>query len=742
MATRADELWGSAARMVKGDPVGAEAMLQQAIALDPDHAPSLHLLGLLAGRAGDQARSAALLSRAIEAGTPEQAEASGLLLAAAFARWTRLDEAEAAYADVVARMPASREGWFELGLLLGSRGRHERAVDALRHATALDPSFAPAHAALASALLALGSLDEAAEAAIRARSLAPDARGTARRLAAIRNAQGRFAEAAVLCRGAEAEQDDAALLNTLGIALQTLDAEEAAACFRRALAADPGFGEARYNLAAVLKELGRTDDAVAEMRALAAAAPDHAATQVALAMAPLPPVYADVPEVGRRREQYARALDDLARFADRYGPAALAEGIGAAQPFLLAYQGCDDNALQRRYGALVAQAMAARYPPTALAGPLQPGERLRLGIVSGHFRDHSVWRLPTRGWVEQLDRDRFELIGYHTGALCDGTTRDARALFDRWHQGPTPIARWRDLIAADRPHALLFPEIGMDPAVAQLAGMRLAPVQYGSWGHPVTTGYPTIDFYLSADAMEPDDTTSHYTEQLVRLPGLSTPITVEPRASPIKTRQELGLPHGTLFWCGQSLSKYLPQHDHLLARIAAELPAASFLFIEYPAGAALTQRFRDRLGRAFQQHGLLADRHCHVLPRMDAGRFSELLGHADVVLDSVGWSGCNSLVEALAHARPIVTLPGGTMRSRHGAALLRAIGLGRHVCADEEAYVATAVALGQDPEKRAAMAAAIRAGLPRLDDRRCVPALARHLLQACAIDRSIPAAAT
>ena len=33
-----------------------------------------------------------------------------------------------------------------------------------------------------------------------------------------------------------------------------------------------------------------------------------------------------------------------------------------------------------------------------------------------YFRDHSNWKIPIKGWLTQLDRRRFELFGYHTGA--------------------------------------------------------------------------------------------------------------------------------------------------------------------------------------------------------------------------------------------------------------------------------------------------------------------------------------
>ena len=131
------------------------------------------------------------------------------------------------------------------------------------------------------------------------------------------------------------------------------------------------------------------------------------------------------------------------------------------------------------------------------------------------------WKVPIKGWLERLDRDRFRLFGYHTSEKQDAATRAAQALCERFVQGPLPIERWRAEIAADRPHVLIYPEVGMDRASAALAAERLAPVQCNAWGHPDTSGFPTLDHYLSSDLMEPTDGQAHYTERLVRLPNLS-----------------------------------------------------------------------------------------------------------------------------------------------------------------------------------------------------------------------------
>jgi hypothetical protein len=83
--------------------------------------------------------------------------------------------------------------------------------------------------------------------------------------------------------------------------------------------------------------------------------------------------------------------------------------------------------------------------------------------------------------------------GYYTNAERDGETDTAETLCDRFVQGPLPLDAWRRTILDEAPPVLIFPEIGMDKVSAQLAAQRLAAVQCCSWGHPVTSGFSTID---------------------------------------------------------------------------------------------------------------------------------------------------------------------------------------------------------------------------------------------------------
>jgi predicted O-linked N-acetylglucosamine transferase (SPINDLY family) len=200
----------------------------------------------------------------------------------------------------------------------------------------------------------------------------------------------------------------------------------------------------------------------------------------------------------------------------------------------------------------------------------------------------------------------------------------------------------------------------------------------------------------------------------------------------VVTRAELEVPEdSTLYWCCQSLYKYLPRHDGVFPRIAERHPAARFVFIAFPGDPAVTQMFRDRLDAAFAAHGLDAGAFCRFLPHMDPARFAGVTAAADIFLDSIGWSGCNSTLEALGQGLPVVTMAGDLMRGRHSAAILTMLGLPALIAATEADYVALAAELGRDPARRAALRRRILADRDKLyRDPACIEGLARYLEEA------------
>jgi predicted O-linked N-acetylglucosamine transferase (SPINDLY family) len=475
-----------------------------------------------------------------------------------------------------------------------------------------------------------------------------------------------------------------------------------------------------------LSENGRQAEAIAAFQRALDIKPDYAEARLALCMSQLPFIYADEDEIATRRAAYRESLASLCEDFDGLKPPYdLAAAFGSSQPFLLAYQGFNDRDLQSLYGSLACRIMAGGRRPAPLRAPPKAGERIRLGIVSGFFCRHSNWKIPIKGWLSQMDHRKFQLFGYHTSATEDAETQQAAALCDRFVKGPLSTDAWREAIVKDALDVLVYPEVGMDPVASPLAAQRLARVQCNSWGHPETSGMPTLDYFLSSDLMEPPDAADHYSEQLIRLPNLSIYYEpIEETPAPMN-RSELGLRAGaTVFWCGQSLFKYLPQYDRAFAEIAGRAGDCQFVFLRHRTGRGVTELFQRRLEGAFAKCDLKASDHCLFLDRLTATQFLGAMSLCDVYLDSMGWSGCNSTLESLACNLPIVTMWGALMRGRHSAAILQMMGINETIAGSIEDYVAIAVRLANDRDYRRVRASEIEARKQTVyRDRACILAL-------------------
>jgi protein O-GlcNAc transferase len=639
----------------------------------------------------------------------------------------RLAEAERLYRRVCAADPNHAESFHRLGVIAHQLGRPD-AADVLARAVALLPDVAEAHNDLGVVLGARGRLAEAAASFERAAALKPGYADAHNNLGAALRRLGRTGEAVAHYERVAALMPNAfGAHNNLANALMELGRLDAAlAHYDRALALAPEFAPAHYNRGIALRGQSRFAEAAASFERALAVKPDFIAAKFAACMARLPIVYTDEAEIAQRRADYAaglRALRDEVERAAR--PGDFADMVGVHQPFYLAYQGGNDRELQAVYGEMICRIMAARYGTARLPAPPATDEPVRVGIVSGFFRHHSNWKIPIGGWLGQLDRRRFRLFGYHTEREADAETKAAAGQCERFVQGPLPIEGWRRAILDDAPHVLIYPEVGMDRVGAQLAAQRLAPVQCVSWGHPDTSGFPTLDFFLSSDLMEPPDAQQHYTEQLVRLPNLSVYYEPPDRRPASLARPDLGLrPAATVYWCSQAVYKYLPRFDQVFPRIAREVGDCQFTFIRFPGAAHVTDLFRQRLERAFGAFGLDAADHCAFLPRFDPYQYAAAARCCDIGLDSIGWSGCNSTLECLLDDLPIVTMTGALMRGRHTAAILTMMGVADTITGTLDEYVAAAVRLARDGAWRAELRKKIAASKHRVHrDRACIAAL-------------------
>lgn len=474
--------------------------------------------------------------------------------------------------------------------------------------------------------------------------------------------------------------------------------EDAQRLLARAERLAPGDAGTASLLAIVRGELG--DDAGARSALERGVARNPGDLSLALAYnLYLPQVYESEEALAQWRGRYLRGLDEIASSPGRWSPAARQVLDLNRTNFLLAYQGEDDLAPQRAYSGLLSE-LAHRIHPEwreVSSRRFDGSRRLRVGFVGSIFRECTAGRYFER-WITGLDPARFERFVYHTAPLADDFTRRIAAGAERFTALRTSGEGTIDQLRADALDVLVQPEVGMTPLSYLLAAVRVAPVQCAGWGHPVTTGGPATDHYFTCAAMEPADGQAHYSEDLVGLPGLGVSYAM-PETGPAFERERLRLPaDARLYVCPQSLFKIHPAMDAIFARILAADPRGAVVFFQATA-RGVTERFAARMQRALAAHGVAPGSQLKFLPRMNAAAFRRVLAAADVVVDTVHWSGGNTSLDAIAAGAPVVTLPGRFMRGRQTAAMLAMMDLEELVAASAEDLAALAVAVARDRER-------------------------------------------
>ena len=606
--------------------------------------------------------------------------------------------------------------WNELGLLCADAGQHERATAAFEHATRSDPGYARAWNNLGNALRAAGRAADAVRAAERAVSADPNYALAWSNLGALKRDAGDDSGAeAALRRALDLQPNQRGALVTLaGLLRERSDLPAAAEHFARAVELDPRDANAALLLAGTLAE--RDDLAGARAAYARAEASDPRMLRALLGRClTLPMVPADAAALTQARAAFADGLATVERAAPLRANALSAERLLDElrwSNFLLAYQGGDDKALQARYAGIVHGLVQARAPDwlRTLSPRIRAGSRVKVGFLSTFFRDSTAGRY-FESWIADLPRSDFEVFVYHLMPGADALAQRLAERADHFRHSPW----WRPSqlaprVRADALDVLVYPELGMGTVPFALAALRLAPLQCAGWGHPVTTGHPTIDVFFSSAAMEPPAGATHYTERLVTLPGIGTRY----RAAEVPTdatRDRCGLPlHGSLLLCPQSLFKIHPDNDALFARALREIPAAWLVCFE-GRDPQLSAQFRRRLEAA----GVAADRVC-MLPQCSHDDFLRINTLCDVMVDTLHWSGGNTSLDALACGLPIVTLPGQFMRGRQSAGMLRLMGIDELVARDADDYVRIVVKLVDDAAWRDVLSLRIRDGRARVFD--------------------------
>jgi predicted O-linked N-acetylglucosamine transferase (SPINDLY family) len=464
-------------------------------------------------------------------------------------------------------------------------------------------------------------------------------------LGLIEHQQGNSTVAVDLIQQAiQARPNDATFHFNLGNMQQDLGhLDPAIACFKQALQRQPGFVDALLGLGTALRAKGLVDEAIASCRQVVAIQPDYAVAYnnllfVLQSSSTCPPA-----------EIYA----EHQRFAERFE--------APLKPF---------------------------WQPHP--NPPEPERRLKVGYVSGDFRQHAV-----AYFIEPIlashDKARFEIYGYCNNTVHDRYTERIASHMDHWL-----VCRG----LSDEQLAQRIRSDGIDILV-DLSGhtalnrllvfaRKPAPVQVTWIGYQGSTGLSAIDYRITDAFMDPPGQTERYhSETLVRLPNGGFAYQPEPDCPPVNALPALS--SGELVFASlNTLSKINPAVVSLWARILQALPQARLIL-----GNVTDAEIAQRLASQFAQNGIAPER-LILKPQMSTADYLALHQRIDIGLDPFPYNGGTTTMHSLWMGVPVITLAGQHAISRFGVSLMSRVGLAGFICQTEDEYVQCAVKFAND----------------------------------------------
>lgn len=733
----------------------AEEIYGKILAINPNHAETLHANAIMACQRGQHAMAIPLFQKAIRE-KPGNA-AYHYNLGNALKSLGRFDEAVPCYEQALFLKADYLEALNNLGIAFHSQGRFDEALCSYQKALQLKPDYVEALANLANTLHAQGRTQEALLYYQKALEAKKDLPEVYNQLGNIFYGQGKL-DSAIGCfqyalqidptsaeyysnlgktlteqgeldKGIACYQKVIDLVPSSAIAYNNLGSAlgdggrftEAQTCLRRALELKPDLAEAYGNLGNILKDQGRLTEAETCLRRALELKPDLAGAHGNLGII--------LKDQGRLTEAEASLRRALELTPDHFKSYTNLAALFIAQGLLCEAESCLRQTLELNPNDRTAHSnllFVLNYHPDKSAEAIfeayqeydkhfgipyrdewrmhgnskNTNRRLKVGYISPDFHQHSV-RHSLEPLLANHDRELMEVYAYAEISKEDMVTSRYKGCVEHW----VPTRGMSDAVLAERIRADAI-DILVD-LTGQTAKNRLgvfarkpAPVSVSWIGCGYTTGLTAIDYYLTDSAMAPDGSEELFSEKPWRLP--SPGFTYRPaegmgQVNPLPAAELGHVTFGTLTRAIRINHRTIRVWSEILKRVAgSRLVIDSSNFKDAATQTALAEKF--------SAYSISRE-------RLEIGFHSppwDVLRSIDIMFDCFPHNSGTTLVESLYMGVPFVTLSGRPSVGRIGASVLEAVEHPEWIAKTEDEYVEIAVALASNLPQLAALRAGLR----------------------------------
>ncbi|HMQ06104.1 MAG TPA: tetratricopeptide repeat protein [Saprospiraceae bacterium] len=331
-------------------------------------------------------------------------------------------------------------------------------------------------------------------------------------------------------------------------------------------------------------------------------------------------------------------------------------------PFSLAYAGLNELPLKSKFGAFFEKYFSQIRTSTTVRNKNLPSIAM---LVTG--KHEGVFLRCMKGFIENFNKDLF-----HFTIICEAPlgfeilSSQIRNSSVEFLLVPNEIEKAHQIIQKKRFDILYYWEVGSDSLNYFLPYLKPAAVQCASWGWPVTSGIPAMDYFISCKALEEQENySSYYSEKVILLERLPTYYYRPQLPETLLPLSYFHLPENkNLYLCLQNIRKIHPDMDEVFAKILERDPQGILVILGSEKRGAI-EILVDRFERILKNH----KNRITVLNRLNTQEYFSIMHCASVILDTFYYTGgANTSCDAFAMGKPYVTLLWHQHRGRYGAA--------------------------------------------------------------------------
>lgn len=326
--------------------------------------------------------------------------------------------------------------------------------------------------------------------------------------------------------------------------------------------------------------------------------------------------------------------------------------------------------------------------PHAFDNTKEPNRKLKIGLISGDFRDQHPVGLFVQPLLDYLDKTKFSIVGYYCSQTYDSSTELIKSKMDDWFD----VASWADRrlrskILTDNIDILIDLSGHTSKNKLRVFAMRAAPIQVTWMAYPHSSGLSSMDYIVADHIVCPAENDALCSEAVARLTKHSVfcfPPTEEFGGVDL---DKANMRNSTVFGSFNNLTKVNNETLTLWRDVVLCVPDSK-LKLKTPSFADPQCR-QDYLDY-FMQAGIAEDRLIFSGPSSLESMMREY-NDVDIALDTFPYNGGTTTFQALWMGVPVLTINGDNFCGRMGASAMTHLDMQDWIADSREEFVALAV---------------------------------------------------